>query len=150
MTVNNLVSVVKPSLFSTRKLRLPRRLFWDWNVSNVRPEPNWPWRDASTSNWVVKRSKRVKLCNSESCYCLLFYYIFIVILWPLTFCKFCILNSLILKTCLFGVIFHPAFEPVVNVRVGNHNKLTRHVGVRTETQHCYKSTLLRTSKNKYV
>jgi len=27
MTVNNLVSVVKPSLFSTRRLRLPRRLF---------------------------------------------------------------------------------------------------------------------------
>lgn len=65
MTVSNPVSVVKPSKFSTRRLRLPRRSFWDWNVCLVRLRPNWLWRDVSTSNWVVKRSKRVKLCNSE-------------------------------------------------------------------------------------
>lgn len=62
-TVSNPVSVVKPSQFSTRRLRPPRRLSWDWNVSTARPRPNWLWRDVSTLSWVVTRSKRVKLCN---------------------------------------------------------------------------------------
>ena len=39
-TVSNPVSVVKPSQFSTRRLRPPRRLSWDWNVSTARPRPN--------------------------------------------------------------------------------------------------------------
>lgn len=64
-TVSSPVLVVKPSQFSTRRLRPPRRLSWDWSVSTVRPRLNCPWRDVSTSSWVVTRSKRVKLCNSK-------------------------------------------------------------------------------------
>lgn len=75
MTESNPVTVVKPSQFSTRKLRPPRRSSWDLNVSPVRPSFNWLWRDVSTSNWVVTRSKRVLHYNSRCvCNSLIYYY----------------------------------------------------------------------------
>ena len=40
MTGSNPVTVVKPSQFSTRKPRPPRRSSWDWNVSAVRQSFN--------------------------------------------------------------------------------------------------------------
>lgn len=66
MTENNPVLVVKLNQFSTKRLRLPRKLFWDWNVLSVKPRLNYPWRDVNISNWVVIKNKKVKLYNSNS------------------------------------------------------------------------------------
>jgi len=50
MTESNLVTVDRPSPFSTRRLRPQRRLFWDWSAHHARRRHNWRWRDASTSS----------------------------------------------------------------------------------------------------
>ncbi|KIY31420.1 60S ribosomal protein L44 [Cryptococcus gattii E566] len=58
-TESNPVTVVRPSLSSTRRLRPPRRLSSVSSAPSARPSTNSPSSDASTSSSVVTRSRGV-------------------------------------------------------------------------------------------
>jgi hypothetical protein len=66
MTENNLVLVVKPNQFSTRKQRLRKRLCCDWNVRFASISNNWPLNVVNTLNWEVIKRPRVLLFNFKN------------------------------------------------------------------------------------